>query len=80
MCAAMLQYVSLAFTIYTGYIPYAVVLLIITVGSGFLATRVLYLKRMALYKTVQQSHLVPVVHGQFVRYAARLLAHMRVAS
>ena len=66
----MLQYASLAFTIYLGYISYAVILLIITVGSGFLATRMLYEKRMALYRTVQQSHLVPIVIGQYVRYAA----------
>lgn len=65
----MLQYASLAFTIYVGYIPYAVILLTITVGSGFLATRVLYQKRMALFRTVQQCHLVPIVIGQYVRYA-----------
>lgn len=46
----------------------AVILLSITVGSGFLATRVLFKKRMTLYKTVQQSHLVPMVNGAYVRY------------
>lgn len=66
----MLQYAALAFTIYTGYITYAVILLVMTVGSGFLGTRVLFLKRMALYKTVQQSHLVPIVSGAYVRYVA----------
>ena len=65
----MLQYAALAFTIYAGYIPYAVILLSITVGSGFVGTRVLYEKRMALYRTVQQCHLVPIVIGQYVRYA-----------
>lgn len=77
----MLQYAALAFTIYAGYIPYAVTLLTITLGSGFLATRVLYKKRMALYRTVQQCHLVPIVIGQYVRYvvyAACLLARVLV--
>ena len=63
----LLQYMELSFTIYEGYIPYAAILLFITVASGFAATSGLYSKRLALYDSVQQRHLVPMVIGGIVR-------------
>ena len=64
---AVLQYLELGFTFYENYVAYAAILLVITLASGVLATYGLYDKRMALYNSVQQRHLVPVVIAGFVR-------------
>ena len=64
---SLLQYVELAFTIYEGYVLYAAILLFITLMSGFAATKMQYMKRMSLYTSVQQCHLVPIVSAGYVR-------------
>ena len=65
-----LQYLELGFTFYQNYIPYASILLFITLASAFFATRGHYRKRVALYNSVRQRHLVPMVISGSVRYCS----------
>ena len=62
-----MQYLELAFEIYSGYYYYAAVLYFISVVSCFLGVRSLYVKRLELFKTIQQQHIMPVVSKGLVR-------------
>lgn len=64
---ACLQFLELGFEMYEGGYTYAAVLLLISVMASFLAVRVLYTKRMELYRTIQQQHAVPIVTAGRVR-------------
>ena len=67
VCAV--QYLELAFEIYIGWYCYAAVLYFISVVSCFLGVRALYAKRLELFKTIQQQHIMPVVSKGRVRQA-----------
>lgn len=66
-----MQFLELAFELYERWYTYAAALLSISVGASFLAVRVLYQKRMELYRTIQQQHVVPIVTGGRVRQVLR---------
>ncbi|DBA96365.1 TPA: hypothetical protein ACH3X3_002538 [Trebouxia sp. C0006] len=61
------QYLELGFNFYENYIPYAAILLFITVASGFFATFRLHEKQMILYNSVRRRQVVPLVMFGFVR-------------
>ena len=63
-----MQYLELGFTCYENYIPYAAILLFITVASGFFATFRLHDKQMILYNSVRRRQVVPMVLSGSVRY------------
>lgn len=65
VCAV--QYMELAFEIYAGWYCYAAVLYFISIASCFLGVRALYVKRLELFKTIQQQHIMPVVSKGRVR-------------
>ena len=68
-----MQYLELGFNFYENYIPYAAILLFITVASGFFATFRLHEKQMILYNSVRRRQVVPLVMFGFVRYNSWLL-------
>ena len=65
VCAV--QYMELAYEIYVGWYCYAAVLYFISVVSCFLGVRALYVKRLELFKNIQQQHITPVVSKGLVR-------------
>ncbi len=67
-----MQYLELGFTFYENYIPYAAILLFITVASGFFATFRLHEKQMILYNSVRRRQVVPLVLSGSVRYCLTL--------
>lgn len=62
-----MQYVELAFTMYEGYRYYAAILLAISLVAGYVATMAAYQKRLQLYTSIAQHHLLPRVLGGVVR-------------
>lgn len=79
----VVQYAELAFTMYDQYYYYSIALLTVSLASGFTSTRVSYLKRLQLYRSVAQHRVVPVVQNGRVRQVSCLcschLGHMRAA-
>ena len=65
VCAV--QYMELAYEIYAGWYCYAAVLYFISVVSCFLGVKALYIKRLELFKNIQQQHIMPVVSKGLVR-------------
>lgn len=62
-----LQFLELGFEVYKKGYTYAAVLMFISVVASFLGVQVLYRKRMELYGTIQQQHVVPIVTAGRVR-------------
>ena len=62
-----MQYAELAFTFYEQYYWYVAFLLVITLASGYISTIALYQRRLRLYTSIAQHHLVPYVHEGYVR-------------
>ena len=62
-----MQYYELAFTFYERLYLLAACLLYITFQSAFIATYALYRKRQALFQSVDQKRLVPIVHAGRIR-------------
>ncbi len=71
VCAV--QYLELAYEVYAGWYCYAAVLYFISVVSCFLGVRALYLKRLELFKSIQQQHIMPVVSKGLVRQVHSVL-------
>ena len=69
-----MQYLELAYEIYTGWYCYAAVLYFISVVSCFLGVRALYLKRLELFKNIQQQHVMPFVSKGLVRQVVLVFA------
>lgn len=61
------QYAELGFKIYEEYYASAATVLAVSLLSGFLSTIAAFRKRMHLYTSIEQHHLVPVVVGGHVR-------------
>ena len=62
-----MQYMQLAFIMYEGYLYYAAILLAISLVSGYVATMAAYQKRLHLYTSIAQHHLLPRFLGGLVR-------------
>ena len=63
----MTQFYELVYLISAGYQVLAILLLLVTVLSAFVATSALYPKRIKLFQSVRQQRLIPLVQKGRVR-------------
>ena len=69
----VVQFLELAFHVYQGWYTYAATLAFISIAASCLSVRVLYQKRLELYKNIQHRRVVPLVTAGRVRSALTLL-------
>ena len=74
-----MQYLDLAFLFYLEYYVLASILLVVTVSSAFVSTAELCKVQKALFKSIDEQRLIPLVQSGRVRCGHKALTNTAVS-